>query len=272
MPDSLHSSYTKVKSANIQKPWTQLSRTGSLTSVGAHVEQLEVLRGVHTLGASRRAQGFPRTLRPVPARARGGICRFSKGSAPSPCAREAARRTARGSPRRRGPLLRLREDGPVAPGRTADLCVGCEIPLLLLLRAHRSGSPEYNRPGMLSGLERVSVLCRGRPQASFLRPHCLCPHCLCSGETGLPRRGEQASRRLKALLSFVRGPEIPRRKSEEQLLTNWLTFLSAFHSRVLLLTALFLSPNAFSLLLTRRGGLVTVVQPEKSRELEGKGQ
>ena len=144
MPESLHSSYTKVKSANIQKPWTQLSRTGSLTSVGAHVEQLEVLRGVHTLGASRRAQGFPRTLRPVPARARGGICRFSKGSAPSPCAREAARRTARGSPRRRGPLLRLREDGPVAPGRTADLCVGCEIPLLLLLRAHRSGSPEYN--------------------------------------------------------------------------------------------------------------------------------
>ena len=123
------------------------------------------------------------------------------------------------------------------------------------------------QPGMLSGLERVSVLCRGRPQAPFLRPHCLC-----SGETGLPRRGEQASRRLKPLLSFVRGPEIPRRKSGEQLLTNWLTFLSAFHSRVLLLTALFLSPNAFSLLLTRRGGLVTVVQPVKSRELEGKGQ
>lgn len=144
--------------------------------------------------------------------------------------------------------------------------MGCEIPLLLLLRARRSGSPEYNRQGRLSGLERVSVLCGGRSQAPFLRPHCLC-----LGETGLPRRGEQASRHPKAL-SFARGPEIPRRKSEEQLLTNWLTFLSAFHSRVLLLAALFLSPDAFSFLLTRLGGLITVVQLEKSRELEGKGQ
>lgn len=146
--------------------------------------------------------------------------------------------------------------------------MGCEIPLLLLLRAHRSDSPEYNRPGRLGGLERVSVLRGGRPQAPFLGPQCLC-----SGETGLPSRDKQAGRHPKALLSFVHGPEIPRRKSEEQLLTNWLTFLSAFHSRVLLLAALFLSPNAFSLLLTRLGGLVvTVVQPKKSRELEGKGQ
>lgn len=146
--------------------------------------------------------------------------------------------------------------------------MGCEIPLLLQLHAHRSGSLEYNRPGWLHGLERVSVLREGRPQAPFLGPHCLC-----SGKTGLPNRGEQASRHPKALLSFVHGPEIPRRKSEEQLLTNWLTFLSAFHSRVLLLAALFLSPDAFSLLLTRLDGLVvTVVQPKKSRELEGKGQ
>lgn len=144
------------------------------------------------------------------------------------------------------------------PGRTADLWAVRSLCC--------SGSPEYNRPGRLSGLERVSVLCGGRSQAPFLRPHCLC-----LGEIGLPRRGEQASRHPKAL-SFARGPEIPRRKSEEQLLTNWLTFLSAFHSRVLLLAALFLSPDAFSFLLTRLGGLITVVQLEKSRELEGKGQ
>lgn len=145
MPESLHGSYTEVKSANIQKPWTQLSRTGSLTSVGTHVEQLEVLRGVCTLGASRAAQGFPRTLRPVPARARGGICRFSKGSAPSPCARAAARRTARGSPRRRGPLLRLRKDGPVAPGQDSGSVCGLWDPF-----AASAPRPQKQLPGIQS--------------------------------------------------------------------------------------------------------------------------
>lgn len=138
MPESLHSSYTKVKSANIQKPWTQLSRTGSLTSVGAHVEQL---------GASRGAQGFPRTLCPVPARARAASAGSPRGLLRVPAL---ARRRVEQPEAPRADVDRSSGSGKMVqspPGRTADLCVGCEIPLLLLLRAHRSGSPEYNPAG-----------------------------------------------------------------------------------------------------------------------------
>ena len=105
--------------------------------------------GCACAGAPLTAQGSPRALRQVPAQECVSTCRFPTGSAPSPCASRAAPGGV-GSAGGQGPLLRLRQDGPVAPGQ-GSRSPGSKAPLLLLLKGGLASASTAAAPGNAGG-------------------------------------------------------------------------------------------------------------------------
>ena len=107
-----------------------------------------------------------RTRVACPAQERVNTSGFRATSAPSPCARARARararpgRTERGSPRSctgrrglrggRGPILRLHQDGLVAPGQGSG-SPGSKAPLLLLLKGGSASASTAAAPGNAGG-------------------------------------------------------------------------------------------------------------------------
>lgn len=137
----------------------------------------------------------------------------------------------------RGPFLRLLEGGPISPHPHPQLQIrrvrGGPLAAFPLEGGPGPRRPPQAGPGMEAAwggpaergsrgvLEPVSVLGGGGAQASFPRPLCFRPE-----TSRVPRRAEQGSGHRSALLSCVCWPKIPRRKSEEQRLTDSLTVCS----------------------------------------------
>lgn len=145
------------------------------------------------------------------------------------------------------------EDGPVAPRQDSG-SVSCEIPLLLLLPLQK------RLPGIQSAEEAKWSETKYQFSAEGGLRLPSCAHTLCGNR---PSHGRQCSVDIPRLSSFVRGPEIPRKKVRGATANKSTPLFSRVPLTCPPFVALFLSPDAFSFLPVDLG-LVTVVQLERS--------